>query len=55
MCERDDELFIELLNSIRIDIVNKGTEALLKSQFTRKSNDQYAIRALHICIKWLSQ
>ena len=48
MHQKGNTMFIELLNKIRVCVVDVSVDNTLKSQFVQQSEGQYPCYALHI-------
>ena len=48
MRQKDDLIFINLLNKVRVGNVDENVENVLRSRFVNKDNPLYPIEALHI-------
>ena len=48
MRQKDDEIFINLLNQVRVGNVDENVEHLLRSRFINKHDPSYPTGALHI-------
>ena len=51
MCQKDDTMFIELLNKITVGVVDVSVDYILKPRFVLQSEGQYPYHALYILAK----